>query len=271
MKIIAAANPICRIFIAVIFFATTGLSFSETKSASKSAKDTFGNAHQMVLVTTKNWEAVPGVMRRFERKDSGESWSEAGSPIEIVVGRTGLAWGRGLHPTNSVGPQKVEGDGKSPAGIFRLSSAFGFASAEEMKSLKLPYLQVTDSLECVDDAHSVRYNTIVDRQHIINPDWKSSEKMLEIGEAYRLGIVVDHNVAPRTSGKGSCIFIHIWKGDGSGTSGCTAMEKSHMEKLISWLDAKTNPVLVQLPEAEFQRVESEWHLPSLKTNSPSAK
>jgi D-alanyl-D-alanine dipeptidase len=208
---------------------------------------------------------VNGTLQRFERGNSVAAWKQIGAPIQIVVGRNGLGWGRGLNDEIKSEPQKKEGDGKSPAGIFRLSSAFGFAPASEMH-LKLPYLQVTEMLECIDDIKSTRYNSIVDRSHIANPDWNSSEKMLSVGEAYRFGVVVDHNISPRIAGNGSCIFLHIWKGDGSGTSGCTAMEKSQIQKLIHWLDAKKNPVLVQLPDKEFHRLQHAWNLPSLKAS-----
>ena len=263
MKIFLTANLVCRFFIAAILSATTCLAFSQSQPQHK---DALADSRQMVLVTTKDWNAVGGTLRRYERGNTDAAWSEAGSPIEIAVGRNGLGWGRGLNSEIKTEPQKKEGDGKSPAGIFRLSSAFGFAKPDEIH-LRLPYVQVTEMLECVDDVKSARYNSIVDKSHIIHPDWNSSEKMLEIGEAYRLGVVVDHNVAPRVAGKGSCIFLHIWKGDGSGTSGCTAMEKSNMEKLIHWLDASRNPVLVQLPEMEFQRLQNQWRLPVLKNNS----
>lgn len=268
MKIISTAMSMRRMLSALSFFALTiCMSFSQTKSVPH--RDVLADSRQLVLVTTKNWDAVSGELRRFERKSSEESWREIGSLIKIVVGRTGLAWGMGLHSTNLVGPQKVEGDGKSPAGIFTLSSAFGFAPVEKMKSLKLPYLHVTDALECVDDVKSTRYNSIVDSSHIINPDWNSSEKMREDTEQYHLGVVVDHNTHPRIARKGSCIFIHVWKGDGSGTSGCTAMEKSEMKKFIHWLDASTKPVLVQLPEKEFRQFQTEWRLPEIKMTSDS--
>ena len=241
--------------------------FAQSKFAAEPLKD----SRQLLLVTTADWHQVSGVLRCFERKNVKASWREVGSKIEIVVGRNGIAWGRGLHPATTSEPQKKEGDGKSPAGIFKLSSAFGFAPASEMKRLKLPYLQLTDAIECVDDVPSKRYNSIVDRNQISGVDWKSSEKMLAIGEQYRLGIVVDHNVSPRISGQGSCIFVHIWKGDGSGTSGCTATEKPAMEKLLSWLDAKAKPVLVQLPEAEFRRLQTDWQLPKIKLNSATPR
>jgi D-alanyl-D-alanine dipeptidase len=268
MKIFSAANSVRRFSIAMLFFAAISCGLSQSKPAAPH-QDVLAVSRQLVLVTTKDWNAVPGTMKLFERDNPNGNWKQIGARVEIVVGRNGLGWGRGLNDEIKSEPQKKEGDGKSPAGIFNLSIAFGFAPASEMH-LKLPYQQVTEMLECIDDIKSTRYNSIVDRSHIANPDWNSSEKMLAIGEAYRLGVVVDHNVSPHVPGKGSCIFLHIWKGDGSGTSGCTAMEKSQMEKLIHWLDANANPVLVQLPEKEFHRLQTVWKLPSLKTGTPKS-
>ena len=37
---------------------------------------------------------------------------------------------------------KTEGDGRSPAGVFELGAAFGYATAEEMKGLKISYYQL---------------------------------------------------------------------------------------------------------------------------------
>ena len=50
----------------------------------------------------------------------------SGEAIPAVVGRNGLAWGRGVRTDLPAGePQKREGDGRAPAGIFKLGPAFG--------------------------------------------------------------------------------------------------------------------------------------------------
>ncbi|MDB6109687.1 MAG: putative rane protein, partial [Pedosphaera sp.] len=220
-------------------------------------------ARQLLVVVTDDWDAVPGGLRRFERADEHAPWREMGSRIAVVVGRNGLGWGRGLNaPANLPGPVKREGDGKSPAGIFRLSSAFGLGAAETIQGLKLPYQPLTSVIECVDDVKSVHYNSIVDRSGISQPDWNSSEKMREVGEQYRLGVVVDHNFDPHVAAGGSCIFIHIWKGPKTGTSGCTAMAPGQMEGLLPWLDPAAQPMLVQLPAREYKRLQKDWQLPN---------
>src|SRR5262245_16077099 len=216
---------------------------------------------QMVFVTTSDWNAVRGELQRYERASVREPWHETGEKIPVVVGRSGLAWGKGLHPElQGDGPIKREGDGRSPAGFFSLSSAFGYADHSKIGQLGLPYVQAIRTLECVDDVKSAYYNQVLDRKSVRNPDWKSSEQMLRGDNLYRLGVVVDHN-AKHEAGCGSCIFLHIWDGPTKGTSGCTAMEAVKMEEVLRWLDRKKNPVLVQLPQSEVRRLQKVWNLP----------
>jgi D-alanyl-D-alanine dipeptidase len=232
---------------------------------------------QMIVVTTSDWNAVEGRLRRYARTTVDEKWRPVGDPISIVVGRNGLGWGVGVVPTDdaqvrSAGdPIKREGDGKSPAGVFALGTAFGYAS-EPLRGLKMPYLNLTRSIECVDDPGSTRYNRIVDRSEVA-PDWNSSEHMRDAGQAYRWGVVIDHNGAvtgdtnPPEPGRGSCVFLHIWHSHDHGTAGCTAMSQTELEPLLTWLDPALKPVLVQLPESTYERLIDRWMLPKL-TNVP---
>jgi L,D-peptidoglycan transpeptidase YkuD (ErfK/YbiS/YcfS/YnhG family) len=84
--------------------------------------------------------------------------------------------------------------------------------------------------------------------------------MVTSGGLYRWGIVVEHNwnAAP---GQGSCIFIHIRAHSGAATSGCTAMSEPDLLRIIRWLDASKQPVLVQLPAEEYRRLQKGWGLP----------
>ncbi|HWY77455.1 MAG TPA: L,D-transpeptidase family protein [Verrucomicrobiae bacterium] len=231
---------------------------------SGSDKNALSSVKQLVAVTTGDWNTSAGQMRRFERTGDQSAWTKVGESLPVVVGRNGLGWGRGLTTVNNLsGPSKREGDGRSPAGVFRLSSAFGLAEPGSMTAIRLPYQPLSSVIECVDDVQSTHYNSIVDRSRIDQPDWTSSEKMRAIGEQYRLGVVVDHNVDPRQPGSGSCIFIHIWQGPTTGTSGCTAVAPDTIEPLVTWLDPAAHPVLVQLPEAEYHRLQTGWGLPTL--------
>ena len=83
------------------------------------------NARQLVVVTTADWNVDHGTLRRFER--DGGTWHAVGEPQPVLIGRSGSAWGIGLHPPPSDGPVKREGDGRSPAGVFAIGEAFGYA------------------------------------------------------------------------------------------------------------------------------------------------
>lgn len=221
---------------------------------------------QLVVVTTSDWNAVQGKLQRYERAHALAQWKAIGGPVNVVIGKTGLAWGAGLRSTRGMsGPIKKEGDGKAPAGMFLLSATFGYA-AERPAGWKMPYIAVTESVECVDDTHSRYYNRIVDRT-TVTPDWNSSEHMLLGDDRYRWGIVVDHNAAsdsqPAVSGRGSCIFLHIWLNPETSTVGCTAMTPENLETVLAWLDPTRSPLLIQLPEPQYKVLSRRWKLPKL--------
>ena len=220
---------------------------------------------QLLVVTTSDWNAVEGKLQRFNRKYRGGPWEPVGEPFAVVVGKNGLGWGAGMISTDALhvrpdDPVKKEGDGKAPAGLFYLDMAFGYAS-ENLAGSQMPYMKLTESVECVDDTASRFYNRVVDRTQV-TPDWNSSEHMRRADELYRWGIVVDHN-GHHLPGKGSCIFLHIWRGPGQGTVGCTAMPREQLESIISSLDPIRFPLLVQMPTAEYQRIRAKLELPAL--------
>ena len=224
---------------------------------------------EVIVVTTSDWNAVEGTLRRYERSDPRQKWVPAGAPVTVVVGKTGLGWGSGVVPVDAKfraasDPVKKEGDGKAPAGVFALSQAFGYAP-QELAGSKMPYVPLTTTVECVDDANSKFYNRVVDRGAVA-PDWTSSEHMLRSDELYRWGVVVDHNSNPARPGAGSCIFLHIWRGPGQGTVGCTAMPQEQLETMLGWLDPARKPLLVQMPEQQYRSLHKKLGLPALPIN-----
>lgn len=222
-----------------------------------------GDSLQMLVVTTKDWNDLHGTGQRYERSNRNREWRPAGGTFPVVVGNAGLGWGRGMQPDTrgaADGPVKHEGDGKAPAGIFRLTLSFGYSS-EPLPGARMQYMALTPSVECVDDPKSRRYNQLFDSQGVTR-DWNSSEQMRRDDELYRWGVFVAHNVGPAVSGAGSCIFLHIWHGPDKGTVGCTAMEQANIELLLRWLDPSKRPVLVQLPAAQYARYRNAWSLPA---------
>ncbi|MFN6202564.1 MAG: L,D-transpeptidase [Acidobacteriota bacterium] len=234
----------------------TAIGFSASESIDRpltgSAAKRLGAARQMVLVITPEWNSVDGRLSRYERVSGGRTpWRQVGQSIPVVVGKNGLGWAAEFADwRNDPEPVKREGDGRSPAGLFSLGSAFGYAPASELGRLAIDYLQVTKNNECVDDCQSGSYNQLVDGSRHPHRDWQSSEIMRRDDEYYRLGVVINHNLPRPVPCQGSCIFLHIWEGPGIGTVGCTAMAPEPMLEIVKWLDQSRKPVIVQLTEAE---------------------
>ncbi|EIL96318.1 MULTISPECIES: L,D-transpeptidase family protein [Rhodanobacter] len=223
----------------------------------------WSDARQMVLVTVPGWNAMQGTLRTYERSDGG-AWHEAGKARPVVIGHSGAAWGIGLSPAQHDGPQKREGDGRSPAGVFRIGTTFGYAAHADTT---MPYLALTATDYCMDVSGSPLYNHIADTAKVGAAALKgSSEPMrrdlhFQGDQRYRLGFVIEHNPNGVPQG-GSCIFGHLWKTPDTGTTGCTAMNPATMRRLLAWLKPQAHPIFVLLPQNEYARLRHGWQLPS---------
>lgn len=215
------------------------------------------SAQQVVLVRADGWDDLHATLQCYERVDAG--WRAVGAAVPAVLGRRGLGWGRGVVPVEGeAGPVKREGDQRAPAGVFRLTGAFGFASPAHAGT-RMPYLQLRAGIEAVDDPRSKYYNQVVDVAKVTR-DWGSAERMRKVRE-YRWGLFVGHNVAPAHPGAGSCIFLHLWDGPDVGTAGCTGVEEAPLVAVLKWLRPDAQPLLVQLPRSVYARQRAAWGLP----------
>lgn len=223
----------------------------------------WSNARQMVVVTSSDWDEVRGTLRRFERTGS-DGWQQVGNAQPVMLGRSGIGWGIGLHPAQADGPQKREGDGRNPAGIFGIGPAFGYGATAQTA---LTYLPMQATSWCMDVPGSPLYNQIVDSREVGDAAVEgSSERMrLDLQKAgddrYKLGFVIQHN--PRNvSGMGSCIFAHLWGSPDKTTAGCTAMNEPVMREALAWLSPAAHPVFVQLTDTDYDRHQAHWQLPT---------
>ena len=240
----------------VVGLLVSGCSLARTRDVGPIPRD----ATQLVVVTTADWNANGGALRRYVRR--GDAWRPVASEVPVTVGRKGSAWGLGLHAAQP-GPRKREGDGRAPAGAFAIGSAFGYAAQLEVS---WPYAAMDRGDWCIDVPASPLYNRIVDTAQV-GPDAieGSTEPMrrdLHAGgdRRYVLGFVIEHNAGAEPGG-GSCIFAHVWKAPGEPTAGCTAMDEAELRALVAWLDPAGKPVFVLLPKREYARLRSAWDLP----------
>ena len=200
------------------------------------------SCQQLLYVTAADDRATAAELRMLTRT-AANGWQTASAVIPVQIGRHGMAWGHGdiALPGPTGFRIKREGDGCAPAGIFRITQAFGAESKPD--GIKLPYTYCTSQHWGVDDVRSRHYNQIVDDREVTR-DWSGPETMIPSSGCYQLGAVIAHN-PQNLSGVGSCIFLHIWQGASIPTSGCTAMSEADLRSVLAWLDPSANPHLVQ--------------------------
>ena len=157
--------------------------------------------------------------------------------------------------------QKVEGDGKTPVGVFALGRVFGYAPAPP-EGTSLPYRQVTRWDCWVEDGRNPQYNrhVVIDPARGV-PSWYEKERMRMDDHAHSLKLEIRHNADPPVPGFGSAIFFHIRRGPDRRTAGCTTMAEADLVELVRWLDPRALPHVVQMPRAEYLRHRKEWGMP----------
>ncbi|HSC86574.1 MAG TPA: L,D-transpeptidase family protein [Polyangiaceae bacterium] len=235
---------------------------STTGDVRQGAAAVAAKREQLLLVLADTWSTPRAKLQRYERERSG-SWLAVAEPVEVNVGRRGMAWGRGDFQPLAEGPRKREGDGKTPAGTFSLRRAFGLAAQLPEGAHGFPYLQATANTYCVEDTRSPHYNSIIDASEVEKAGWQRWSPLKRDDGLFTWGVVVEQNTPHPLVGAGSCVFLHVWRGPGQGTSGCTAMAQDRLVEVLRWLDLEAEPRVVQLPRAAYETLIDEWHLPAL--------
>ncbi len=205
---------------------------------------------QLILILSDDFNTTHAVLTRYEKVQ--DTFKQVGQAIDVNLGRNGLGWGigeDGLTPKTDE-PVKKEGDGRAPAGIFKLTKAFGYAPVIKTQ---MPYVQADETLICVDDVQSRDYNRILDKNASDQP--QSFEWMKRDDNLYKIGLVVAHN-AEGKKGAGSCIFFHIRKSEASPTAGCSAMKEEDLSLILTWLDPAKEPKVVQIPRSYCSEAEN---------------
>ncbi len=211
---------------------------------------------QLLVVTTQSWRSTVGNLQRYQRIGE-KDWRTIGKPIPVSVGKNGLAWAHGMYRNAEDAREKREGDGCAPAGIFRVGPAFGYAPRPPA-GCKLVYRAITDRDYFVDAPAANDYNrwiTIPARKPN-RPEklWTSFERMKRSDRLYEFGIIVQQNDRPVVKGRGSAIFLHVWRNAGFPTVGCTAMARDDLLTLLRWLEPSQQPLLVQAPASELKNI-----------------
>ncbi|SDU07912.1 L,D-peptidoglycan transpeptidase YkuD, ErfK/YbiS/YcfS/YnhG family [Verrucomicrobium sp. GAS474] len=222
-------------------------------------------SEQLVVVLSPSQAASDGTLRRFERAGKGP-WQPVGEPVPVLLGKGGMAWGRGLHPAQP-GEQKREGDEKTPAGLFRLGMVLGDAP-EPLPGTRSDYVRKTDRTAWIghsDLPDGAKYNHLyVLPEGATPPPWWEKEVMKPDTPAHFWMVLIEHNYPDSVPDAGSAIFFHIQRSPVRRSAGCTVMPKEAIEELILWLDPKKKPLVAELPLPEYQAKHEAWGLPPLR-------
>lgn len=217
------------------------------------------NAEQLVVGLADSWGSPSGTLYLCEKTQG--KWHVIDGPLNVRYGRAGLAWGRGVAGQNEPGPQKIERDKRSPAGLFRIGRIFTYEKALP-SGADYPFHTVTERDAWVDDPNlPEHYN-----RHIIvepgqEPPWFNKQRMRLNDYAHHWMIEIRHNADPPVVGLGSAIFFHIWRGENVSSSGCTVLSRENILRIIRWLRADKHPHYLLLPRAEYERYWKSWNLP----------
>jgi L,D-peptidoglycan transpeptidase YkuD (ErfK/YbiS/YcfS/YnhG family) len=232
-------------------------------------------ARQLVLVVVPAPDQSEAGVHLLAR--SAEGWQAEGGPMPARIGAEGVAWGIGLHPPQP-GLQKVEGDNRSPAGLFRLGSAFRDATVAPL-AVDWPVQLVGPRDLWVEDPRSPYYNL-----HLVVPGdrpllpWEEASRMILGDPVLALKVFVAHNLSSEgptldsssegpldfsvVPGAGSAIFLHTWGRDGAAaTAGCTSVSRADLVRIVGWLRPEAAPVFALLTEAQLATLGEAWGLP----------
>ena len=191
------------------------------------------SAAQIIVAYSRSRAAIKGVLFGIERVEG--SWVTAFDTVPCSFGKQGFA------PPG----EKVEGDGKTPTGIFPLGFAFGY---QDNLSARMDFLELTDRHYWISAADSPLYNQLVDDY----PAGVYAEKMRRKDHLYKYGIVIEYNMPNAVKGKGSAIFIHVERKPGAPTAGCIAISEEDIKRLIRWIDPERSPSIIMGQQGEVE-------------------
>ncbi|MDR1853312.1 MAG: L,D-transpeptidase family protein [Azoarcus sp.] len=181
-----------------------------------------GGAGKALVVTADAAAPQRATLRAYARADG--VWTLRFT-TPVWLGRSGFR------------PDKREGDGGTPTGVYTFTRAFGVAPDP---GSTLPYTQVSAADVWVDDPASRYYNQWA-RSDYPDADWRSAERLANFKDAYKHALVIAYNVAPTVPGKGSAIFLHV--STGRPTAGCVAVPEAALVFLLGFVAPDTRIVL----------------------------
>ena len=134
---------------------------------------------------------------------------------------------------NGITANKIEGDKKTPRGIYSLGSLFYRKDRYPNLKTKIKKVPIMRNMAWCDDVGSKHYNKIIKTNKKIR-----HEKMFRKDNKYDLLIPINYNTIKPIKNKGSAIFIHLTKNYGK-TLGCISLRENDFLVLLKIINKKT--------------------------------
>tara|TARA_Y100001954_G_C15535988_1_gene466543 strand:+ start:177 stop:671 length:495 start_codon:yes stop_codon:yes gene_type:complete len=135
---------------------------------------------------------------------------------------------------NGLTKNKIEGDKKTPIGVYNLGSLFYRKDRIGIINTKLKKKIITKSMGWCDDIKNSKYNKLIR----ISKKKIRHEKMYKKDNKYDLLIPIKYNMLKPIKNKGSAIFIHLTE-NYKPTAGCIALKKNDFLILLKLINKKT--------------------------------
>ena len=146
--------------------------------------------------------------------------------IKCAIGKRGIT------------SKKIEGDQKTPKGVFTFGTIFYRKDKITKIKTKLKKIVIKRNMGWCDEPNSKDYN-----KRIRLPCNSSAEKLWLNKNIYNVIIVINYNLKPIIKNKGSAIFLHIATKNYQATKGCIAIKKKDMLYLAKHIDRKTKIII----------------------------
>ena len=128
---------------------------------------------------------------------------------------------------------KIEGDIKTPKGIFSLGKVYYRKDRDIKPITKLDSICINKKMGWCNDVTNKKYNRLIK----INKNIKY-EKMFRKDYKYDYIVPINFNTKKTKIGRGSAIFIHLTK-NYKPTAGCIALKKKDFLILLRLINKKT--------------------------------
>ena len=134
---------------------------------------------------------------------------------------------------NGIHQNKIEGDKKTPKGIFKLGELYWRPDRVEKPITKLKCIKIRKNMGWCNDSNSGYYN-----KRIKLPKKIGHEKLFRNDHKYDYFILIKYNYEKVIKNKGSAIFIHLTK-NYKPTAGCIGLSKKDFLILLKLINQNT--------------------------------